>query len=206
MSDYDEAAPLAAARTQYFDENGFGKDGGYGEPWVDFKLGPIPFPFPNSAARVRAVRYHDLHHVLTGYRTDFPGELEISAWEIGAGCKDFFAAWALNLAGMVGGALFMPRRTFRAFVRGRRSRSLYGLPLESLLERSVREARAEVGLVDAEHARPSVANVAWFALALPAGLAVGLLELALMLPLLPFGLAAGFLRRRQTSEGATDGG
>ena len=73
------------SRRTYFEKNAFGVDGGYEDAWVDFKLGPIPFPFPNSAPRVRAVKFHDLHHVLTGYDTNFTGEVEISAWEIGAG-------------------------------------------------------------------------------------------------------------------------
>lgn len=32
-------------------------------------------PFPNTHGRRRALAYHDLHHILTGYRTDFVGEL-----------------------------------------------------------------------------------------------------------------------------------
>src|SRR5688572_7376869 len=97
---YAETESMSDARAAYFKANGFGADGGYSDAWVDFKLGPVPFPFPNTKARVRAVRYHDLHHVLTGYGTDILGEFEISAWEIGAGCKDFVAAWQLNLGGM----------------------------------------------------------------------------------------------------------
>src|SRR4051794_14211722 len=46
---------LAQALRGYFDENGFGEDGGYSSAWVDFHLGPIPMPFPNTAARKRAV-------------------------------------------------------------------------------------------------------------------------------------------------------
>lgn len=193
--DDDLDRTLREARSDYFEANGFGKDGGYAEPWVDFKLGPVPFPFPNTAARVRAVRCHDLHHVLTGYGTDLRGELEISAWEIGAGCRGFIAAWQLNLAGLAGGVLFMPRRVLRAFVRGRRSRSLYGLPLEPLLETSVGVARQEVGLDRADRARPAPADVAWLSAAVPFGLALGLVGLVLGLLLWPVALAALAVRR-----------
>src|SRR5688572_33141544 len=96
------------ALARYFEANGFGANGGYDEPWVDFKLGPIPMPFPNTKGRVRAVGYHDLHHVLTGYTTGTIGEFEIAAWEIAAGCKGFVAAWALNLGGMAGGLFSAP--------------------------------------------------------------------------------------------------
>ena len=81
---YPEHLPLRDARRLYFDANHFGADGGYGDKWVDFKLGKVPFPIPNSPGRVRAVRFHDLHHVLTGYDTSTIGEFEISAWEIAA--------------------------------------------------------------------------------------------------------------------------
>ncbi|AUX38490.1 uncharacterized protein SOCE836_107340 [Sorangium cellulosum] len=33
-----------------------------------------------------------MHHVPTGYDTSTTGEFEISAWELGAGCKDLIAA------------------------------------------------------------------------------------------------------------------
>src|SRR6478752_6208121 len=85
---YAPSLTLREARDLYFRSNGFGEDGGYGDAWVDFKLGPVPFPFPNTAARIKAVKVHDLHHIVTGYRTNFVGELEISAWEIGGGCED----------------------------------------------------------------------------------------------------------------------
>jgi hypothetical protein len=42
-------------------------------------VGPLAFKIPNTPSRKRAVRYHDLHHTLTGYRTDFRRECEIGA-------------------------------------------------------------------------------------------------------------------------------
>jgi hypothetical protein len=134
---------MREARAQYFVDNAFGDDGGYDSPWVHFKFFGLPLSFPNTGSRVRAVRYHDLHHILTGYRTDTMGEFEISAWELGAGCKNFYAAWVLNLSGAATGTLLSPRRIFRAFLRGRRSRSLYGEELEAQLDRPVAEVRRE---------------------------------------------------------------
>jgi ubiquinone biosynthesis protein Coq4 len=96
---------------------------------------------------VRALRFHDLHHVLTGYRTDFPGECEISAWELAGGCTDHWAAWVLNLAGMGAGLFFMPRRVARAFQRGRYSRNLYRTEYgDALLGKTVEEMRRAQGL------------------------------------------------------------
>lgn len=201
LASYDPEATMREARTVYFQVNGFGESGGYDDPWVDFKLGPIPMPFPNTPARVRAVRYHDLHHVLTGYDTDIVGEFEISAWEIAAGCKGFVAAWQLNLGGMFGGLLIAPRRTLRAFLRGRHSRTLYGDELEALLQSRVGELRARVG-VDAPTPPLGFVDALLFAASLAAGLVIGLLGFAFTLLFLPLGLATFAWRRAKARRAA----
>jgi len=142
---YDTGSSLAEARRLYFEANGFPADGGYEAAWVDFELGPVPLPFPNTNARRRAVKIHDLHHVLTGYRTDIFGEVEISAWELGAGCGSMVAAWVLNLGGMALGMLIAPRRTWQAWLHGRSAQSLYGEVCdEILLARRVGDVRAKL--------------------------------------------------------------
>ena len=195
---YHPDLTMRAARTRYFENNGFGADGGYGAAWVDFKLGPIPFPFPNTPQRIDAVKFHDLHHVLTGYDTDFPGELEISAWEIAAGCKGYAAAWVLNLGGMAAGLFTRPGRVLAAFARGRRSRTFYGERFDPLLDETVGALRARC-VADGSPS-PSAADALWFALACLAGLVVGLTLLALVVPLVPVGLVLSWLRRRATTR------
>ncbi|MDB4969244.1 MAG: hypothetical protein JWN44_4933 [Myxococcales bacterium] len=192
----DPSATLLDARDEYFRVNQFGPNGGYDDAWVDFKLGPIPLPFPNSPGRKRAVRFHDLHHTLTGYATDARGEFEISAWEIGSGCAGYLAAWQLNLGGMVAGMLAAPRRTWRAFLRGRQSRNLYRSQYDdALLSRRVAEMRRELAL-DRPLATARAADVALFALALVAGLAVGLVFMVLMIPGAIVANLAALARRR----------
>ncbi len=191
---YDPSLSLRAARKLYVAVNKFGDNGGYDDAWVDFKLGPIPFPFPNTAGRVRAVKFHDLHHILTGYRTDLIGEFEISAWELGAGCRDFYAAWALNLGGLFAGLLCAPRRIASAFARGLASQSLYGRTLDELLE-------LPVGATSAQFVAPEdtpMPPTGWLRLALAAvaGLTVGTLMWCLFLALLPFGLLSNQLRKK----------
>ncbi|MFT3927167.1 MAG: hypothetical protein QM778_31770 [Myxococcales bacterium] len=186
---YPDAWNMLEARARYFERNGFGEGGGYDEPYVDFKLGPLAFRFPNTEGRLRAVRYHDLHHVVTGYQTDARGEFEISAWEIGAGCKGFFAAWVLNLGGFAGGVFSIPRRTWRAFVRGRRSRTLYGEELATLLAENVGQVRARTGVEPAESVvRMRASDAVWFVafawLGLVIGLALSVVGAVLALPLL----------------------
>jgi len=202
---YEPEMTMREALARYFAVNQFGDDGGYNDAWVDFKLGPVPFPFPNTPARIRALRYHDLHHILTDYDTDTRGEFEISAWELGAGCRDFTAAWVLNLGGLAAGLFVAPARVFRAFVRGRRTSSLYGLDYERLLASSVADARREAG-TDRPRAAATARDVGLFALTALIGIVVGLIFFAMVVPLLPFGLVMTALRRRALQRlGSTNG-
>lgn len=125
MKTYDPRLTLGEAVKQYFAENKFGADGGYSAKWVPIKIGPLPFFVPNTKERVRAVRFHDLHHVLTGYETNLAGEFEIGAWELASFCADMRVAWYLNLQSMMAGLLSHPRRTFAAFALGRKTKNLY---------------------------------------------------------------------------------
>lgn len=186
---YPTTLTMREARRLYFEANEFGSNGGYDDAWVDVKIGPIPFPFPNSQGRVKAVRYHDLHHILTEYQTDFVGEAEIAAWEIGAGCKRYVAAWLLNLTALGGGLFAAPRRTFVAFVRGRGSETLYGGDLESILDETVGTMRARCTPAEREP-RTSETDTALFVAAAAGGLVVGALFLVAFTPLVPFGLVA----------------
>jgi hypothetical protein len=190
--DYDGSWTLRQARARYFADNDFGPDGGYNDRWVKLKLGPIPYAIPNTAGRVRAVRYHDLHHIMTGYRTNWIGEFEISAWEVGSGCRDLLAAWFLNLGGTFAGMFLSPRRVFRAFVRGRNTRNLYGRVFDdALLDARVGEVRAELGL-DREVPPATAADVVRFVAYVLAGMPMAALTSApLLVPL--FGLAVWLL-------------
>lgn len=199
---YPDELTLREARQRYFDANGFGANGGYDDKWVDFKLGPIPFPFRNSPARVKAVRYHDLHHVLTGYATDIVGEFEISGWEIAAGCKSMVAAWALNLGGMGAGLFRCPKRTFAAFVRGRRQETVYDEDYEALLDMTVGEARAKYAPSNVD-GRARASDVALFAVSTVAGLLVGALLFSIVVPLVPLGLVAQQMRKRDLARDVT---
>jgi hypothetical protein len=137
------------ARARYFAENGL-SEAGYRARWVVLKVGPVPLYMPNSQARRRAVPLHDLHHVATGYATSWTGEAEIAAWELAAGCGRYWAAWALNLGAFGVGLFIAPRRTMRAFRRGRRGRrTLYRDPIgfeESLLDLTVDDLRRRLAL------------------------------------------------------------
>jgi hypothetical protein len=196
IDDQDNALTMLVARDAYFRQNGFGADGGYSKPWVDFKFGGVPFPIPNSPARVAAVCFHDLHHVVTGYATTFQGELEISAWEIGAGCKNVWFAWLINLGGLAAGLMVAPRLTARAFARGLASDTLYGESYDALLGQTVTEVQHRLRVNEEDVPPMNVAGWSRFALAGVMGLIVGLLHFVVLLPLVPLGLATGHAKKR----------
>jgi hypothetical protein len=138
---------LREARARYFERAGFDQ-GSYTDRWVRLAVFGLPLlAFPNTAGRVRAVKLHDLHHVLTGYDTSWTGEGEIAAWELASGCRDHWAAWALNAAAALIGVFVAPRRIQRAFARGRRERNLYDVEFsDALLEEPLGALRARLGI------------------------------------------------------------
>jgi hypothetical protein len=143
-----EPMTMGDARTRYYETNGFGADGGDSLRWVPIKILGITIYIPNTDARRRAVRIHDLHHVVTGYGTDLRGEGEIGAWELASGCARCPVAFVINLFALGIGTAIAPRRTARAWARGRRTRNLYGERngIDHLLPRYVDEIRASLRL------------------------------------------------------------
>ena len=156
MAYYNPELTMLDARSEYFDRNNF-RDGGYNDTWVTLlKIGPVPLGFPNTKARVRAVKLHDLHHVLTEYDTTWTGEAEIGAWEIASGCADHYAAWVLNMGAFTIGLVIAPGKVYRSFVRGRHSSNLYRTTFnDALLSQQVGSLRHELSL-DTESPAPSI--------------------------------------------------
>ncbi|HKG13481.1 MAG TPA: hypothetical protein VKB12_09075 [Pyrinomonadaceae bacterium] len=164
---------LGEARKLYFELNGFGEDGGYTERWIKVKVWRLPVWLPNTEGRRRAVRLHDLHHIVTEYPTTWRGEAEISAWEVGGGgLRRYYAGWLLDLMNIAQGLLINPRGLYRAFVRGRRSANLYsGEFTDELLAHSVGEFRRRLLPVEEPHARPTLRDRAAFVFWVLAGVA-----------------------------------
>lgn len=165
MIEYPDELTVRDGRARYFESGGIPADGGYSAAWVKLKAGPIPFGFPNSAGRRRAVKLHDLHHVLTGYDTTWTGEAEISAWEIASGCGPYTVAWFINLGGLFVGLLVNPRRTRHAFLRGRGAHNLYhGEPFsEAILDEKLGDIRARLAFDAAPRAVDRLDRASWIA-------------------------------------------
>lgn len=196
MTAYAPEMTLRDARARYFAANGFGADGGDSERWVEVRVGRFPLWFPNTRGRRFSVKFHDLHHVLTGYPTSLRGETEIGAWEVSTGLGRHYVGWLLDLLALAAGLFINPRGVYRAFVRGRQSRNLFSREWdERFLSRTVGEVRRSLGLDEEPRratARDNVAFVAWSLV----GAAAYLISLPLLIvPLFVFTLPLRLTRR-----------
>ena len=169
----DEDSSVAAARAAFFRDNGFPADGGYDDDFAEAEFGPVRYRVPNSKARGDALRVHDLHHLATGYPTDWRGEAEISAWELGGRLGVRYPyAWITVLFGIFTGLVGHLPATFRAFRRGRRSKNLYQTHFDPAWLRA-RLSTLQKELRDGAPRRSWLADVSsfigWSALALAFG-------------------------------------
>lgn len=90
---------------------------------------------------------HDLWHVVTGYDTDVPGEVELQAFTFGQLRTPF--AFFVALGGTVRPKTpqpGLPQRVLRAYRRGRRAAPLCYRAWESRFEMPLAVVRAELGL------------------------------------------------------------
>ncbi len=132
----------------YLRENGFTRET-YDAKWVDVSAFGLSMKIPNPVSRKRAVRLHDLHHIVTGFGTDLTGEGEISAWEVGArGLPEVSLYVDSLIIGVLGvGMVLAPSRMKRAYDYGRASTgSLFAEfdRYETLLAMRLGDLRAEL--------------------------------------------------------------
>jgi hypothetical protein len=144
------ALTVRAGRDCYLAENGFTLEA-YDAKWTPASLLGFTFYVPNTSHHRRAIMWHDLHHVATGYGTDPAGEGEISAWELRRGLAglDLYVS-AIVISGTLLGLLVAPRRTFRAWSdSGGTGRTLFARAsseYDALLACSVAELREQLGV------------------------------------------------------------
>ena len=151
MQYYSLDKPLPAelsvreALEAYLDENGFTTEE-YDLDVVKVTFWGFTFSVPNPPSRKLAVRFHDLHHIMTGYGTDPVGEGEISAWELRKGIGVFgFYVQCIIFFGTLLGLLHSPRKISRAWGASKSSVSLPPVSFERyehLLTLNLGELRA----------------------------------------------------------------
>ena len=107
---------------RYRDENGLEPPGA--SHWI-CRIGPLRLRLPNFAWRQQAVDAHDRHHLITGYPLNLAGEIQLAAWEWGAGRYPDWRATLMCGSLIVVGAVAMPVRTLRAYRYGTRCESLH---------------------------------------------------------------------------------
>lgn len=114
------------------------------------RIGKFGLRLPNIPARVKVARFHDIHHIATGYPATWRGEAEIGAWELATGCRTSFISWFLNGGAVAVGLFLYPRAVIRAFIRGRRTRTnlYYDVEYAPLLNLTVKAVREKIGLPD----------------------------------------------------------
>lgn len=137
--------PVPVALRRFYAAHDIGADGDFDAPYHDAAFGPLRYRVPNGPWRSRALAVHDHHHLATGYRADWVGESEISGWEVGAGLGPPSYGWVIALWGVFVGAILWPRKTFAAYARGRRGRTLYVAPVDAP---TVGALRAALGVPD----------------------------------------------------------
>lgn len=156
---------VSEALEAWFRKYDLGPDGGLNQSWGRIKVGKIGIPIPNTNSRKKALVFHDIHHVATGYTGDWPGEVSISAWEISSGCGSFGVAWLLNFGGFMIGLFLFPKLVFRAFIRGRRTQNLYHglLSKEAAMRMPVAELQEKLGLTNVDPSPATAKEIFAFA-------------------------------------------
>ena len=120
----------------FYKRSGFGDVVGARSLTVPVYTGCMLVPLPNIETRRRFLKYHDLHHLVTGYSVGRIGEGEVSAWELGTGSAFVSPLLGImNLIALSTGLVLEPRRMWRAFLRGCASRNLYPVAVRADIDR-----------------------------------------------------------------------
>lgn len=110
----------------FYKKSGFGEVIGARPLTVPVYTGCMLVPMPNIETRRQYLKYHDLHHLVTGYSVGRIGEGEVSAWELGTGSALISPLLGvMNLIALSTGLVLEPKRMWHAFRRGCASQNLY---------------------------------------------------------------------------------
>ncbi|WP_227518793.1 hypothetical protein [Acinetobacter sp. ANC 4169] len=126
-NNFADSFTLNEAMTLFYQKNGFGPIVGDREPLtVGVYTGCLIVPMPNIGVRHKYLKYHDLHHILTGYTVGRIGEGEVSAWELGTGSMFRHPILGvMNLIALSTGFFLKPKRIVQAYWRGLISSNTY---------------------------------------------------------------------------------
>ncbi len=193
---------------EFYKEYGLGDEGGNNKSFVRIEVTKkIILYIPNFKARKKAVIKHDIHHIVTGYHSTFKGESEIGAWEIGSGCRHYWAAWVLDASGFMTGIVFNLWGVLKAFTRGRRTKNLYYdiAPTEKILNMKVDEVKKLLFLdKNPKNTKPSFADIILFAIYALLGLIYSIFSILLIPFVLFYTIYIMAVVQKQVSTTARD--
>jgi hypothetical protein len=102
---------------QYWKNQNLPSDGGAKDKFNEAKIGKFSFKYPNLDGK--ALILHDINHLITGYKTNWTGECEVSAWELASGGrKGYPRTWIYPISLVFLGLIICPIRTFKAYKAG----------------------------------------------------------------------------------------
>lgn len=126
-SRYPVSMSLEQALREFYAHHGFGETPGRRPKTVPVYTGCMLVPLPNIETRNRYLKYHDLHHLVTGYSVGRIGEGQVSAWELGSGSMRTSPMLGfMNLVALSTGWVLDREKMWVAYERGLRSYNLYG--------------------------------------------------------------------------------
>ncbi|RZG65496.1 hypothetical protein EXE25_13150 [Acinetobacter bouvetii] len=128
-NNFSDSYTLNEVIALFYQKNGFGPIAGDREPLtVGVYTGCLIVPMPNIGVRHKYLKYHDMHHILTGYTVGRIGEGEVSAWELGTGSMFRHPILGvMNLIALSTGFFLKPKRIVHAYGRGLMSSNTYDL-------------------------------------------------------------------------------
>lgn len=176
--------PLKDLLAEFYTAHNPGDDGGESNPSVRIEFTKhFHMYFPNFEARRKAVLWHDMHHIATGYSAaSILGESEIAAWEIAAGCGTYRAAYFIDLSAVMMGILINPWKVLKAYARGKRTTNLYHdrISRKNALDFNAHQLRTQLKLDEfSKDTSPRLRDLLSFLLLLAFGAIYSILSLAL---------------------------
>lgn len=111
--------------------------------WASASLGtPIKIQFPNISARKEAVIFHDINHIITGFKAQtFVGEVQAAYFEIFSGCGKYWFAWFINSLALPFG-IFIPHKVYRALKAAKKvNTNAYYENIENLWPMTINQIR-----------------------------------------------------------------
>jgi len=120
----------------FYQKHGFGDDLGKRRPLtVKVYTGCMLVPLPNIETRRKYLKFHDLHHVITGFSVGRIGEGKMSAWELGTGTFYRYPTLGLmNLIALSTGLFLKPKDMWHSFLVGKSSMNLYSKSIRKSID------------------------------------------------------------------------